>query len=619
MSGIVPRSRHPALLAASILCFCTFSYSRAASDDGEPPPVTQSQLTTLIDRLGDEDYFVRERAQEALSEVGFAAFDALGAAQLDDDLEIAERARYLLRRMQIDWVVETDDPEVKRLLRDYEDHDERSRLAVVGELSGMAGDHGVPMLCRLVRFERSPLVSRAAALAVVDRAPPDEKDWQALETTIRDGIGTSPRAAAEWLRAFLLSHDDPAAGAARWGELAAAESQTLIDAPRTSTPSIAKQLWRQQVALLKSLGRRDEAAEAMMKIVSLEDGDGQSLGDLIAWLTKEQAWSVLDDATVRFANRFEQDAVLLYMLAEAQRQQGAADESQATVDRARALVGANSEDRLPIASELQQRGLVDWAEQEYRDIIEHEAAGNTIRLWTQFVLAEMLHDRADDEEAARVLDEAVVTMKELAKTKDNLPPSLRSLNQTRARAHHFYACHYEAQGDRAKQLSHLTEALAADPMDVDVLISLHHHPDVDPQLRERTRALIKQTADEYRRQIRNPGNEQYPWTPYNQLAWLIANTEGDFDEALRASQDSLKMLRKYPESIRPSSAGYLDTLARCYYAKSDYENAVKYQEQAVELEPHSGLMQRQLETFRKALEANARTAPDTDPLLPSER
>jgi len=43
-----------------------------------------------------------------------------------------------------------------------------------------------------------------------------------------------------------------------------------------------------------------------------------------------------------------------------------------------------------------------------------------------------------------------------------------------------------------------------------------------------------------------------------------------------------------------------DTLARVYYAKGDYENALKHQQKAVELEPHSGLIAKQLELFKKA-------------------
>jgi tetratricopeptide (TPR) repeat protein len=71
----------------------------------------------------------------------------------------------------------------------------------------------------------------------------------------------------------------------------------------------------------------------------------------------------------------------------------------------------------------------------------------------------------------------------------------------------------------------------------------------------------------------------------------VGNTTGDYDEAVRLSQRSLE--------IRPDYPGYLDTLGRCYYAKGDFENAIKHQSQAVKLDPHSGQIRRQLEFFKK--------------------
>ena len=38
----------------------------------------------------------------------------------NDDLEIAARARYLLKMIHVEWSVESDPPEVKKLLQDYE-------------------------------------------------------------------------------------------------------------------------------------------------------------------------------------------------------------------------------------------------------------------------------------------------------------------------------------------------------------------------------------------------------------------------------------------------------------------------------------------------------------------
>ena len=53
--------------------------------------------------------------------------------------------------------------------------------------------------------------------------------------------------------------------------------------------------------------------------------------------------------------------------------------------------------------------------------------------------------------------------------------------------------------------------------------------------------------------------------------------------------------------LRKDSPGYLDTLGRCYYAADDLENAIKYQKQAVELDPDSQQMRRQLKMFETAL------------------
>ena len=65
------------------------------------------------------------------------------------------------------------------------------------------------------------------------------------------------------------------------------------------------------------------------------------------------------------------------------------------------------------------------------------------------------------------------------------------------------------------------------------------------------------------------------------------------DEALKFAKQSLE--------LAPGVGGYYDTLAHVYaYGKKDYENAVKTQSKAAELEPRSRIIQEKLELFRKA-------------------
>ena len=98
--------------------------------------------------------------------------------------------------------------------------------------------------------------------------------------------------------------------------------------------------------------------------------------------------------------------------------------------------------------------------------------------------------------------------------------------------------------------------------------------------------------------------------PYNQLAWLVANTEGDQDEALKMSLKSLE--------LRPATAGFLDTLAHCYYARKEYAEAVKHQAMAVELDPYSPALARMLKKFRAA-HARQQESPSENEASPPEK
>jgi tetratricopeptide (TPR) repeat protein len=94
-------------------------------------------------------------------------------------------------------------------------------------------------------------------------------------------------------------------------------------------------------------------------------------------------------------------------------------------------------------------------------------------------------------------------------------------------------------------------------------------------------------------------------SPYNQWAWVVSNTEGDFQKAIRYSHRSLEL----NDNGEAGAASYLDTLGRCYYAAGDFETAVKYERQAIEKVSYMQVMHRQLALFEKALaEKNAKSS-----------
>lgn len=598
LTGTQRRERSIQRLALLVGCLLMSGPPASAEPAAAPPEAaaaatpSAAEIARLVEQLGDDDYFVRERAQEALGQLGFAAFDALTAAEHHSDFEIATRARHLLKLMQVAWTDPADTARVKALLAGYEGLPVASRVAKYNELAGLELDEGLPALCRLVRFERSALLSKLAAVAALNSPPRDDAGHRRRREIIAAQLTGSQRPAAQWLLTASTAETDRAQAAAAWTALVDQEAATLDQFPGDSQAEIVVRLLRWQVEQWRQLDRRDEAMAAIRKIVQLEDGRSGTLAQLFDWLAEAQAWEVIDEVATRFQARLNREPLLLYALAKARLAQG----NQAAVDdavrRARSVMTGEGDGRtrIELAQRLQRQGMVEWANDEYRLAIKLTEAGSLFHLAARRMFAEYLHDQDADLEAAELLAETASQMEHNKQRGDEANNGGLSINAVRSRGKYLRAIHAGAAGDHVEELRLLDEAIGHDSTDAEVIIALFRHPDPSPQRRERTRKLLQAAVDEFRRLIqREPDNE----TMYNQLAWLVSNTEGDFEEALRCSQKSLE--------LRPGEAGYLDTLARCYYAKGDLANAVKHQAQAAELEPHTRQIQKQLELFRREL------------------
>jgi tetratricopeptide (TPR) repeat protein len=573
----------------------------------ETPPMAddaslRQRIAGLIDQLGDDRFSVREAAQAELAKIGPEAFDALTIAENHPDLEIAARAHYLLGMIDFQWVRDDDPPEVKQALGEYERLDAEGRRARIQKLGEQPSLPQIMALCRLVRFEKSHVLSKEAALAIMNRPVASHTDF---DHDIIEAVASSPRPAAGWLRAFVLSHSQPEAAVKQWTEIIAREEIVLEQTPEQSRPEIVTALLKRQVDQLERLNRTDEALATMRRVVAQETGQTQTLVELMHWLVEHKAWQLLGELEQRFGPRFQEDAVLLYSLAEAQASSGNEAQARHLADRAFGLNAGDAGAHVEVAQQLHKRGLDDWAQREFRYVIELGPPESLNTLNAQFILGEMLHDQLRDLEAAQLLESCLRTLEKAASGGNNkngvdvrrLLEAIRG--HTTARLHYYYACHWNAQGEHKKELEHLEKGIEADPLDADILILLYRLPDQSDEQRQKTEGRIAAAARQFRNQIaQNPRDAN----GYNQLAWLLSNTDRDQEEALRCSLESLK--------LRPNEAGLLDTLGRCYYALGDYENAVKQQAKAVALEPHSGVMKRQFDLFQKALaEKQAKAAP----------
>jgi len=238
-----------------------------------------------------------------------------------------------------------------------------------------------------------------------------------------------------------------------------------------------------------------------------------------------------------------------------------------------------------------------------RQTIDKAPPKSPFALWARWVLSENLYDVEQYAAAADVrkgvieaLDDDADGAVRAAVERFQEAPAVRS------RWHFYLACAHQAAGRVDDQREELQRGIEQDPKDGDVLIALYRLSADSPERRQHTLEMIQNAVGEFRKDI-EASPEDY--ANYNQLAWLVANTQGDFDEAVRMSLKSIEVLRAMHlyDSSSAAIGGLLDTLAHCYYGKADYANAVKHQTEAARLDPGSQQIARKLAVFREALAA----------------
>jgi tetratricopeptide (TPR) repeat protein len=574
------------------------------------PDQLAGHIAALIQQLGDERYLVRQAAQSELGRIGPEAFDALTAAENDTDIEVSSRAKYLVQLIRAQWIHDSDSPQVKRILDKYELLDDTGRLAALRQLVFLPHDLGLPSLCRLMRFERSPLVSKFSALLIIGQPDAAAHSWAVRQKIIEANLAQNSGPGAQWLRAYLRFHSDP--------QGAAGEVDKLVDEELAGLAPFANDAQRQNALLLEnrladvleqSLDRRDRALDLLQKLAPLVATDQESVVEFADVLVQHQAWKLIDELALRAKDTFNADPTLLYTWAQSLQAEGETEQAKALSKRAFELIGNSPENHKNMGQKLSRLGLFDAAEREYRHVIASSPQDTQLTIETQSFLGEMLHDQEHDLQAALVLQELVNAMNRddtvLQRVKEedggNYPDTLRG------EMHLYYSCHYAAQKKLDQQRQALDEGVKADPTNADILIGLYETSADDPVRRQHALELIHTADKGFRETI---GQQPNDFTPYNMDAWLIGNTEGDYDLAIQYSQTSIELLKNVATEdelvIKP---GFLDTLAHCYAGKGDFENAVKYQARAAELDPHTLQITKALAKFKKQLEHNSSETP----------
>lgn len=596
-----------ALLIASSIFSCASLALAAptAANEANPDPPPADVIEKLIAELGDEQYAVRRRAEEALMRLGPDAVDALKVAEDNPDLEISERARYIQQRLRVEWLQPDDSAKVRALLTRHGDLSQTEKLQRIEQLAKLEQGEGFGALCRIARLDPSLVTARRAALALVSEPIPEEGAFAEAEGYARE-LGSSTRAPVEWIRLHLREAKDPRAVAPEWLKAVDAERALLKQKSSETDYSVAIDLVEWRVNRSNELKLLDETTAALLQAVDFYvDGNPKrlvpSLKWALQWMIVNERWDIVSQFRPKYEAEFAKSRTLLYLLAVTEARSNRAGEAKASAERAFEMDDRDENERVRIAYAMAQLGMVDWAEREYRRTVEKHPKPSWRSMKARFELATWLHDRQENEEAARLLAEFCDELDADLPLKQQVVEELHrdldtadrvDLEEFYADRHYYQAFHQEASKEYDEQRKSLEKALAANPQNPDILIAMYRSPGADEEYRKRTQQRILELSAVQLEQV-----EEYPHLSfvYNQWAWMIANTEGDYAKALEFSLKSLE--------IQPDEPGLLDTLGRCYYAVGDFENAVKSQRKAVELAPQFGVMQRQLKLFEESLAA----------------
>ena len=584
-----------------------------AADGGDSGRTSVRQLIT---QLGARQYVLRHRAEIQLLERGAEAFAELQAAESHADLEISTRARYILTQISIDWTRPYDPPVVRSIMARYGESPLKNKLSKVAKLSQLEHEQGFGALCRIARYESSGQIARYAALAILEKGFLPKARTAAAVKALAEEMGETPEAPQSWVAAYMEQLQAPEQIDPGWLPLLDAEIELLAEEKRDTSQSLVATFLSSHLELCDQLSDAEAIVEGLGRRIELgaihDEAMSGHLIDVILWLTDREQWDALGLLEDRYADSIKQEHMVLYRLALARDKQGREARAEELAEQALHIETTDAEDRNEVADLLSGLGRHDWAEREWKSVIETEEVTDYQSLMARQSLALFrLHDRLEHKAGADLMTasiDAIYADPQIKKEYLDENDLSRPLERFRSNREFLLACHEESQGNLEQQRQHLEQANSLEKGNADILIAMFHLAEKIPGAKDAYRKKVRKRLGDAKSQLEKEMNDAANVPAqrrdnlafraalaqrHNHWAWLVSNTEGNFKKAVEYSQRSLE--------LAPGSPSYLDTLGRCYYATGDLENAIKVQREAIAKHPHMMVMQRQLQQFEDEL------------------
>jgi hypothetical protein len=569
------------------------------------------QMERWIEQLGDDRYAVRRTASQRLLEAGFDAMDPLQRAASGADPQVAQAAQYLLLQLKPQWTIDSDPPAVRDLFRMYGGQPLARREALLQQLITQpqyrTEELGAPVvLARIARLEPEESLSLLAAILLIESPPPTVEGKQSLAGSIGMAIADCDRPGCRLLQLYRAWLQDGSLSITTWQDWMAAHPMDSI-APRTAEAlQIHQRLARWCGERLISVDRKQDAADFLQKAMPSIDAKPAVILDWAKWAIDHR----LPELTLRLSERVpegaQSDPELGYLIAESLvaigREKEGEERARQLLDR-RGVAGAAPDllERHAIATKLLERRRNTWALAEYERIAEQLDPLIPFHLAPLRTYSSLLMETerwSDGEKLWQPIAERMRTEPLYAAQIDRSAEKER--DATNSLSNRFLGNYWyfraKAAGDGPTRQQATIEAWRSLPYDCDVLIELakwsregqgrNGEQPTEQEVRgalEAAATQLRNRRQKVEQELRTAGEDRRFYLlldradACNQLAWLLANTGGDLQEALAAA--------KQATTDRPKSAAFADTLAAVYWAQGNRPEAISWQKKAIELEP----------------------------------
>jgi tetratricopeptide (TPR) repeat protein len=587
--------------------------------NGETEKGEADRVVALIDQLGAPSFSQRELAARALREMGIQAFSMLRAARNSNDPEIRQRVKKLVSEL-LPQMLRRDVPTVEAsLIEDYlqlNEDERRIRIKTVSET--LMPQFGSMVLLRIAQLETNTTLTRLAAAGIVGGGFPEKEPPRSFRRApihvVGGAILPDMNPGLSWIQEYRKSLNDPGGSIDAFESFADDEQALLRRNPvATDEQDVIGPLRRYALDLRVQAGMLDESETYAAELFDQSPPESTARQLLLEKMFTRGYFPLILQLGDGNDEWFASHRNAQYLHAAAAEAIGQDELAQRLYEQAFAAAENEDIDRINTAGALRRLGINRWCEREYRAVFQRpESKIEPTSFEARRYLAAMLHQQLRDREAAEIMKEAIELCEQdnTGQATDHLeavPLTSATLPQFYADMHFFLAgaegddSAEGDDGDDEAQIEHFRQAFVYSKENSDALCEAYRIKDDrwQAELREIINETVADLESERTRYelalVRQPNHRL---THYriaqrdNEIAWILVNTGGNLNDALRYAQQSVE--------FHPAQAYSIDTLATCYFALQEIDRAIEYERMALRLAPYREDIARSLDQFRAA-------------------